>query len=63
MLNNVKSVYLRKQFELIFHADHQTLTSLNKDYDVRNDALPMTINYFQKKHTTPLIGLVISKIW
>lgn len=38
MLNNVKNVSLRKQLELIFHADHKVLTSLNKDYDVRNDA-------------------------
>lgn len=38
MLNNVKNVSLRKQLELIFHADHKALTSLNKDYDVRNEA-------------------------
>lgn len=38
MLTNVKSLSLRKQLELIFHANHKTLTSLNKDYDVRNDA-------------------------
>lgn len=35
---NIKGFPLRRKLDLIFHGDQKTLDSLNKDYDLRNDA-------------------------
>lgn len=35
---NIKSFSLRRKLELIFYTDQTTLSSLNKDYDLRNEA-------------------------
>ena len=34
----IKNFSVRKRLELIFHGNHKKISSLNKDYDVRNDA-------------------------
>lgn len=38
MLQNLKSVPLRRQLDVIFHGNDIVLAGLHKDYDVRNDA-------------------------
>lgn len=38
VLENIKAFSLRRKLEVIFQADAAILASLNKDYDVRNEA-------------------------
>lgn len=38
VLDNIKAFSLRKKLEVIFFTDRTTLDSINKDYDLRNEA-------------------------